>query len=201
MADREYDYTLVARAQAGDQAAFAVLVAKYQRKVARLLSTLVSNPSDLDDVAQEVFIKAYRSLPTFRGDSAFYTWLYRVAINVGKNYLLRQTRNGSKKTVATGSDVSEDAVFDDRLSDNQTPEMILLSKQMSATLDEALNTLPAELRIALTLREIEGLSYEEIAIVMDCPLGTVRSRIFRAREWVSAKLKPLMESASGKRVV
>lgn len=200
MTHREIDYELVKRAQAGEKAAFAILVAKYQNKVARLISTLVSDPSEVEDVTQDTFIKAYRSLATFRGDSAFYTWLYRVAINCGKNYLIRQSRRGIRKSEFDPDAVNADTV-EEKLRDNETPERILLSKQIGETVDRALEGLPPELRIAITLREIEGLSYEEIAVVMECPLGTVRSRIFRAREAVSAKLKPLMESTSKKRVV
>ena len=198
MNEREIDQALVVRAQAGDKAAFALLVAKYQRKVARLLASLLPDISDIDDVTQEAFIKAYRSLPTFRGDSAFYTWLYRVAVNVGKNYVVKQNRQGRTRPLVEDS-VQQGANADEKLRDNQTPELILLSKQIGLTVDAALQALPAELRIALTLREIEGLSYEEIAVVMDCPMGTVRSRIFRAREAVAAKLKPLMESSIERR--
>lgn len=197
MTQREIDLSLVTRAQQGDQAAFALLVVKYQRKVARLLGHLVSDAADIDDVTQEAFIKAYRSLPGFRGDSSFYTWLYRVAVNVGKNYIIKQNRAGRKK-VLDESAVSSDAADEEKLRDNRTPELILLSKQIGLTVDAALEELPSELRIALTLREIEGLSYEEIAVVMECPLGTVRSRIFRAREAVAAKLKPVMEGTRKK---
>ena len=198
MNEREIDQALVVRAQAGDHAAFALLVAKYQRKVARLLASLLPDVPDIDDVTQEALIKAYRSLPTFRGDSAFYTWLYRVAVNVGKNYVVRQNRLRRGKPL-TDDSVLQGSDTDQKLRDNQTPELILLSKQIGLTVDAALQELPAELRIALTLREIEGLTYEEIAVVMECPMGTVRSRIFRAREAVAAKLKPLMESSSEKR--
>jgi len=173
-----------------------MLVAKYQRKVARLLSNLLPDVAEIDDVTQDAFIKAYRSLPTFRGDSAFYTWLYRVAVNAGKNYIVKQSRRGRARSLAENTQF-EGADSEDKLRDNQTPELILLSKQIGETVDAALEALPTELRIALTLREIEGLSYEEIAVVMDCPLGTVRSRIFRAREAVAAKLKPLVESPLG----
>ncbi len=197
MSEREIDLQLVIRAQQGDQAAFALLVAKYQRKVARLLGHLVADAADIDDVTQEAFIKAYRSLPTFRGDSSFYTWLYRVAVNVGKNHIAKQSRAGRKK-VLDESAVPQDAADEEKLRDNRTPELILLSKQIGMTVDAALDELPSELKIALTLREIEGLSYEEIAVVMDCPLGTVRSRIFRAREAVATKLKPLMEGTRKK---
>jgi RNA polymerase sigma-70 factor (ECF subfamily) len=200
MGEREIDLELVRRVQAGDQAAFALLVAKYQRKVARLVSSMVSDPGEVEDVTQETFIKAYRSLANFRGDSAFYTWLYRVAINAGKNFLTKQARRRVKKTVSD-DEALEDAGEAEWLSDNQTPELILLSKQIGMTVDAALEELPPELRIAITLREIEGLSYEEIAVVMECPMGTVRSRIFRAREAVSEKLKPLMENVTGKRLV
>ncbi|MEY3202366.1 MAG: hypothetical protein RIR70_1916 [Pseudomonadota bacterium] len=198
MSEREIDQQLVERAQQGDQAAFALLVAKYQRKVARILTNLLPDVAEIDDVTQLAFIKAYRSLPSFRGDSAFYTWLYRVAVNAGKNYIVQQARRGRTRSLAQNT-VHEGAESEERLRDNQTPELILLSKQIGLTVDAALEALPAELRIAITLREIEGLSYEEIAVVMDCPLGTVRSRIHRAREAIAVKLKPLVDTPLDKR--
>jgi RNA polymerase sigma factor RpoE len=200
MTERETDLELVRRAQSGDQAAFAMLVAKYQQRVARLLYSMMLDHNEIEDVTQETFIKAYRSLPSFRGDSAFYTWLYRVAINAGKNFRIKQIRRRVKRTVSS-EDIPEEAMEAERLRDHQTPELILLSKQIGMTVDKAMDALPPDLRIALTLREIEGLSYEEIATVMDCPLGTVRSRIFRAREAVAEKLKPLIENVSGKRLI
>lgn len=201
MSNREIDYQLVLRAQGGDKAAFAMLVAKYQNKVARLVATLVSDPAEVEDVTQDAFIKAYRSLPNFRGEAAFYTWLYRVAINCGKNHLVRQARRGGRNKMELDPDAVSAGSVEEKLRDNETPERILLSKQIGETVDKALDGLPTELRIAITLREIEGLSYEEIATVMECPLGTVRSRIFRAREAIADKLKPLMDSASKKRLV
>lgn len=198
MGEREVDHQLVLRAQRGDQQAFGLLVSKYQRKLARLLSRLIRDPAEVEDVAQETFIKAYRALPTFRGDSAFYTWLYRIGINTAKNYLVSQ---GRRAPTATEFDSEEAETFDEgeQLRDINTPERILLSKQIGETVNAAMEALPEELRTAIMLREIEGLSYEEIAKIMDCPIGTVRSRIFRAREAVAEKLRPLLDTAPDKR--
>jgi RNA polymerase sigma-70 factor (ECF subfamily) len=192
MGDREADQLLVERVQNGDKEAFGLLVSKYQRKLVRLLSRLVRDPAEVEDVAQEAFIKAYRALPSFRGDSAFYTWLYRIGINTAKNWLVSNGRR-----VPTTTDVaSEDAEsYDDGelLRDVNTPERMLMSKQIGDTVNLAMEALPEELRTAVMLREIEGLSYEEISQVMDCPIGTVRSRIFRAREAIAEKLRPLLD--------
>ena len=198
MSERETDQLLVERAQAGDQRAFEVLVAKYQRKVARLLSRFVRDPAEVEDVAQEAFIKAYRALPSFRGDSAFYTWLYRISINTAKNYLVAQ---GRRAPTSTEFDAEEAEVFEDasQLRDINTPESLLLTRQIGETVNAAMDALPAELRHAIVLREIDGLSYEEIASVMSCPIGTVRSRIFRAREAVAEKLRPLLDVAADRR--
>src|SRR5512139_3314974 len=198
MGDREVDQQLVERAQRGDKRAFELLVAKYQRKLGRLLSRLVRDPSEVEDVTQEAFIKAYRALPSFRGDSAFYTWLYRIGINTAKNYLVAM---GRRAPTSTGFDNEEAEGFEDaeQLRDSTTPETELLGKQVAATVNKAVAALPEDLRTAITLREIEGLSYEEIANVMNCPIGTVRSRIFRAREAIAADLRPLLGTDKDRR--
>src|SRR5512145_1629503 len=198
MSDREIDRQLVERAQRGDKRAFELLVEKYQRKLARLLSRFIRDPAEVEDVSQEAFIKAYRALPSFRGDSAFYTWLYRIGINTAKNYLVSQ---GRRAPTSTEYDAEEAEGFEDasQLRDINTPESLLLSKQIGQTVNAAMEALPEELRTAIVLREIDGLSYEEIAGIMDCPIGTVRSRIFRAREAVAAKLRPQLGTAKDKR--
>lgn len=198
MSDREIDQQLVERVQRGDKQAFGLLVAKYQRKLARLLSRLIRDPAEVEDVAQETFIKAYRALPSFRGDSAFYTWLYRIGINTAKNFLVSQ---GRRAPTTTDFDSEEAETFEegDQLRDINTPERLLMTKQIGETVNVAMEALPEELRTAIVLREIEGLSYEEIATIMECPIGTVRSRIFRAREAISEKLKPLLDTAPNKR--
>ncbi|MBL8453635.1 MAG: RNA polymerase sigma factor RpoE [Zoogloea sp.] len=198
MSDREIDQLLVERVQRGDKQAFGLLVSKYQRKLGRLLSRLIRDPAEVEDVAQETFIKAYRALPAFRGDSAFYTWLYRIGINTAKNYLVSQ---GRRAPTSTDFDSEEAETFEegDQLRDINTPERLLMTKQIGDTVNVAMEALPEELRTAIVLREIEGLSYEEIATIMECPIGTVRSRIFRAREAISEKLKPLLDTAPNKR--
>jgi RNA polymerase sigma-70 factor (ECF subfamily) len=173
-------------------------VSKYQRKLARLLSRLIRDPAEVEDVAQETFIKAYRALGNFRGDSAFYTWLYRIGINTAKNYLVSQGRRAPTRT-EFDSEEAEGFEEGELLRDNNTPERMLLSKQIGETVNSAMEALPEELRTAITLREIEGMSYEDIAKMMDCPIGTVRSRIFRAREAVAEKLRPLLDTAPDKR--
>lgn len=194
MSDRETDLELVKRAQNGDKRAFDRLVEKYQRKLGRLLSRFVRDQAEVEDVAQEAFVKAYRALPSFRGDSAFYTWLYRIGINTAKNYLVAK---GRRAPTTTDYDADEAESFEDadQLRDINTPERVLQSKQIGETVNAAMEALPDELRKAIVLREIEGLSYEEIAIEMNCPIGTVRSRIFRAREAVAEKLRPLLDTA------
>jgi RNA polymerase sigma-70 factor (ECF subfamily) len=198
MGDREVDQQLVERAQRGDKRAFELLVAKYQRKLGRLLSRLVRDPAEVEDVTQEAFIKAYRALPSFRGDSAFYTWLYRIAINTAKNYLVAL---GRRAPTSTSFDHEEAENFEDaeQLRDSSTPEGELFGKQIAATVNRAMDALPEDLRTAITLREIEGLSYEEIANVMNCPIGTVRSRIFRARDSIAAELRPLLGTDENRR--
>ncbi|MDP2879555.1 MAG: RNA polymerase sigma factor RpoE [Sulfuricella sp.] len=191
MGDREIDQQLVERAQHGDKHAFELLVAKYQRKLARLLSRFIRNPTEVEDVVQEAFIKAYRALPSFRGESAFYTWLYRIGINAAKNYLVSE---GRRPPTTTEFDNEEAEGFEDaeQLRNINTPENELMSKQVAETVNKAMDSLPEELKTAITLREIEGLSYEEIASMMNCPIGTVRSRIFRARETIAEKLRPML---------
>jgi RNA polymerase sigma-70 factor (ECF subfamily) len=198
MSEREIDQVLVERAQSGDQHAFDLLVTKYQRKLGRLLSRFIRDPAEVEDVSQEAFIKAYRALPSFRGDSAFYTWLYRIGINTAKNYLVAQ---GRRAPTSTEFDSEEAETFEsaDQLRDINTPESLLLSKQIGETVNGAIDALPEELRTAIVLREIEGLSYEEIASMMDCPIGTVRSRIFRAREAVALKLRPHLDTGPDRR--
>jgi RNA polymerase sigma-70 factor (ECF subfamily) len=198
MGDREVDQQLVVRAQQGDKRAFELLVVKYQRKLARLLSRLVRDPSEVEDVTQEAFIKAYRALPSFRGDSAFYTWLYRIGINTAKNYLVAL---GRRAPTSTGFDNEEAENFEDadQLRDSNTPEDELHGKEIAAVVNHAMDTLPEDLRTAITLREIEGLSYEEIASLMNCPIGTVRSRIFRAREAIATELRPLLGTEENRR--
>lgn len=198
MSEREIDQLLVERAQGGDQSAFDQLVGKYQRKLGRLLARYIRDPAEVEDVSQEAFIKAYRALPGFRGESAFYTWLYRIGINTAKNYLVSQ---GRRAPTSTDFDADEAETFEDaaQLRDINTPESLLLSKQIGQTVDSAMEALPEELRTAIVLREIEGLSYEEIAGIMNCPIGTVRSRIFRAREAVAAKLRPMLDIAPDRR--
>jgi RNA polymerase sigma-70 factor (ECF subfamily) len=198
MGDREVDQLLVERAQRGDKRAFELLVTKYQRKLGRLLSRLVRDPAEVEDVTQEAFIKAYRALPSFRGESAFYTWLYRIGINTAKNYLVAM---GRRAPTSTGFDHEEAENFEDaeQLRDTATPENELIGKQIAATVNRAMEQLPEDLRTAITLREIDGLSYEEIAAAMDCPIGTVRSRIFRAREAIAAELRPLLGTDENRR--
>ncbi len=198
MSDREIDRQLVARAQRGDKRAFELLVEKYQRKLARLLSRFIRDPAEVEDVTQEAFIKAYRALPAFRGDSAFYTWLYRIGINTAKNYLMAMGRRAPTSTEVE-ADEAEGFEEGEQLRDINTPESVLLSKEIAETVNSTIEKLPEELRIAIQLREIEGMSYEEIAKVMDCPIGTVRSRIFRAREAIAEQLRPLLGTRKDKR--
>jgi RNA polymerase sigma-70 factor (ECF subfamily) len=198
MGDREIDQQLVERAQRGDKRAFEMLVAKYQRKLGRLLSRFIRDAAEVEDVTQEAFIKAYRALPSFRGDSAFYTWLYRIGINTAKNYLVAMGRR-APTTTEFDSEEAENFEDGDQLRDVNTPEAELMSKQIATTVNETMQALPEELRTAITLREIEGLSYEDIASIMNCPIGTVRSRIFRARETISERLRPLLGTSKDKR--
>jgi RNA polymerase sigma-70 factor, ECF subfamily len=198
MSDRDIDQQLVVRAQKGEKRAFDLLVAKYQRRLARLLSRFLRDSADIEDVTQEAFVKAYRSLPAFRGESAFYTWLYRIGINTAKNFLSASNR----RPVVHADFADEDGESFDLASqvpDLNTPESELMNKQIIATVNAAVERLPEELRTAISLREMDGLSYDEIARVMDCPIGTVRSRIFRAREAIATELRPLLDTAKNKR--
>lgn len=198
MSDREIDRQLVARAQGGDKQAFSLLVEKYQRKLARLLSRFIRDPAEVEDVTQEAFIKAYRALPAFRGDSAFYTWLYRIGINTAKNYLMAM---GRRAPTSTEIEAEEAEGFEEgeQLRDINTPESVLLSKEIAETVNATIEQLPEELRTAIQMREIEGMSYEDIAKAMDCPIGTVRFRIFRAREAIAEQLRPLLGTSKDKR--
>jgi RNA polymerase sigma-70 factor (ECF subfamily) len=198
MADREIDQQLVERAQRGDKQAFGLLVDKYQRKLARLLSRFVRDPAEVEDVTQEAFIKAYRALPNFRGDSAFYTWLYRIGINTAKNYLMAAGRRAPTST-SVDSEEAEGLDEGEQLRDINTPESLLLSREIGDTVNATMQALPEELRTAIQLREIEGMSYEDIAQIMNCPIGTVRSRIFRAREAIAEQLKPLLDTGDDRR--
>jgi RNA polymerase sigma-70 factor, ECF subfamily len=196
--NREIDQALVERAQRGDQKAFGMLVEKYQRKLGRLLSRMVRDQAEVEDVVQESFIKAYRALPNFRGDSAFYTWLYRIGINTAKNYLVSM---GRRPQISHDVEIEDAENFEDaeELRTAETPETEMMTKEIAKTVNETMMALPDELRTAITLRELEGLSYEEIATLMNCPIGTVRSRIFRARETIAVKLRPLLDTPDDKR--
>ena len=198
MTDREIDRQLVARAQRGDKQAFELLVEKYQRKLARLLSRFIRDPAEVEDVTQEAFIKAYRALPAFRGDSAFYTWLYRIGINTAKNYLMAMGRRAPTSTEVEAEE-AEGFEEGEQLRDINTPESLLLSNEIAETVNKTIEGLPEELRRAIQMREIEGKSYEEIAQEMNCPIGTVRSRIFRAREAIAEQLRPLLGTSKDKR--
>lgn len=201
MSERDTDQLLVERVQAGDKRAFNLLVSKYHRKVIRLISRLVRDPAEVEDIAQEAFIKAYRSMSQFRGDSAFYTWLYRIAVNTAKNALVASNRRPVPLSDLTRSDDDSDAEawIPEAGIDSQTPEAMLSSRQVAQTVDKAMQALAPDLRTAIMLREIEGLSYEEIAEAMNCPIGTVRSRIFRAREAIALELRPLLDTPDDKR--
>lgn len=198
MADREIDQQLVERAQKGDKRAFGLLVEKYQRRLARLLSRFVRDPAEVEDVTQEAFIKAYRALPNFRGDSAFYTWLYRIGINTAKNHLMA-TRRRAPTSTDVDADEAEGMDEGEQLRDINTPESLMLTREIGDTVNATIQSLPEELRTAIQLREIEGMSYEDIAQIMNCPIGTVRSRIFRAREAIAEELKPLLDTGDDRR--
>jgi RNA polymerase sigma-70 factor, ECF subfamily len=191
MGESNVDQYLVERVQRGDKQAFDILVRKYQHKLVKLILRYVHDPDEVMDVAQEAFIKAYRALPGFRGESAFYTWLYRIAINTAKNHLISQGRRPPDEDISVED--AEQMEVDSGLKEYATPEHLLAKDQIEATVYEAIEQLPDDLRTAITLRELEGLSYEEIAEAMGCPVGTVRSRIFRAREVIHGKLKPLLD--------
>ncbi|MEO6361950.1 MAG: RNA polymerase sigma factor RpoE [Caldimonas sp.] len=197
----DVDAPLVERVKQGDVRAFEMLVVKYQRRIERLIGRMVRDVDLVPDIAQETFIRAYRALPQFRGDSAFYTWLYRIAVNTAKKQLMELKRDPliTESARASRDEGDEPSVVDNEPSDGGTPEAILASKQVAAAVNFAVEALSEELRQAITLREIEGLSYEEIAEVMNCPIGTVRSRIFRAREAIAAKLRPMLDARTGDR--
>ena len=198
MDERQIDQELVERAQQGDTKAFEMLVVKYNRRLGRLLSRFIKDEHEVNDVVQESFIKAYRALPNFRGDSAFYTWLYRTSINTAKNFL---ANNNKRPIMASEITNGDGEVMDvvEQVADNLTPEAELMNKQILQTVESAVAKLPEDLRRAITLREMDGLSYEEIAEVMQCPIGTVRSRIFRAREVIAADLRPLLDTSENNR--
>ncbi|MCP5328779.1 MAG: RNA polymerase sigma factor RpoE [Steroidobacteraceae bacterium] len=190
------DLSLVQRVQHGDRAAFDVLVLKYQHKVVKLVLRYVRNPAEAEDVAQEAFIKAYRALPKFRGDSAFYTWLYRIAINTAKNAAAARGRSPIEYELDRDGEESYDVHA--RMKDTATPEALAMTEEIRSTVNAAIEALPDDLRTAIVLRELEGLSYEEIAAAMDCPVGTVRSRIFRAREAIDVRLKDVFDGGLGR---
>ena len=199
---QDTDQTLVERTVAGDQRAYELLVIKYQRRIQRLIGRMVRDVDLVEDIAQETFIRAYRALAQFRGEAQFYTWLYRIAVNTAKKALGDLKRDPLVSQSALrggGDDEDETSAVENELTTFETPETVLAAKEIAATVNSAMEALPDELRQAITLREIEGLSYEEIAEVMNCPIGTVRSRIFRAREAISSKVKPMLENQSGKR--
>ena len=198
MSERDIDAELVARVQRGDKKAFDLLVLKYQRKILRLLGRMIRDPAEIEDVAQEAFIKAYRALPQFRGESAFYTWLYRIAVNTARNWLASAGRRPSTPNAIETED-GETFNETDNLTDISTPEAMVASREIAETVNAVIEELPEELRTAIVLREIEGMSYEDIAQSMGCPIGTVRSRIFRAREAIATRLRPLLDTDAERR--
>ena len=201
MTSTDADAPLIERVKRGDVRAFEMLVVKYQRRIERLIGRMVRDVDLVPDIAQETFIRAYRAIPQFRGDSAFYTWLYRIAVNTAKKALVDLKRDPlvSESARASRDDDDETSRVENELSDGETPDAVLASKQIAAAVNSAIEALSEDLRQAITLREIEGLSYEEIAEVMNCPIGTVRSRIFRAREAIAERLRPLLDTREGER--
>lgn len=200
MSDADADAVLVERVKRGDVRAFEMLVVKYQRRIERLVGRMVRDVDLVQDIAQESFIRAYRALPQFRGDSAFYTWLYRIAVNTAKKALMDLKRDPLVlESRSSGDEGEETSRAENELSDGETPEALLASKEIASAVNAAIEALSEDLRQAITLREIEGLSYEEIAEVMNCPIGTVRSRIFRAREAIATRLRPLLDTRDGER--
>lgn len=198
MNDRQIDQMLVERAQKGEQKAFEMLMTKYQRRLLRLIARFVKDEHEVNDVAQEAMIRAYRALPNFRGESAFYTWLYRIAINTAKNFLV----TSGKRPFISAEAANEEGDFLDlaeQVADHHTPEAEMLNREILQTVEAAISKLPDDLRRAITLREMDGLSYEEIAQIMDCPIGTVRSRIFRVREVIAKDLRPLLDTSESQR--
>ncbi|WP_373753183.1 RNA polymerase sigma factor RpoE [Neisseria weixii] len=198
MNDRQIDQMLVERAQKGEQKAFEMLMSKYQRRLIRLISRFVKDEHEVNDVAQEAMIRAYRALPNFRGESAFYTWLYRIGINTAKNFLVT---SGKRPFISAEAANQEGDILDlaDQIADYHTPEAEMMNREILQTVEEAISKLPDDLRKAISLREMEGLSYEEIAQIMRCPIGTVRSRIFRAREVIAKDLRPLLDTTENQR--
>ena len=197
----EADVLLIERAKSGEVAAFEMLVVKYRRRIERLIGRIVRDVDLVEDVAQETFIRAYRALPKFRGESAFYTWLYRIAVNTAKKTVSDLARDPviTESAMSQRSEDDETSRVDRELTDGETPEAVLASREIARTVNAAMEALPDDLRQAIVLRELEGLSYEEIATMMNCPIGTVRSRIFRAREAIAAKLRPLLDTQQGQR--
>ncbi len=197
----DVDAPLVERVKLGDVKAFEMLVVKYQRRIERLIGRMVRDVDLVPDIAQETFIRAYRAMPRFRGESAFYTWLYRIAVNTAKKALMELKRDPlvSESALASRDDDDETSRVESELTDGETPDAVLASKQIAAAVNSAIESLSEDLRQAITLREIEGLSYDEIAELMNCPIGTVRSRIFRAREAIASRLRPLVDAREGER--
>jgi RNA polymerase sigma-70 factor, ECF subfamily len=200
-ADTDADALLIERVKLGDQRAFEMLVVKYQRRIERLIGRMVRDSDLVQDIAQETFIRAYRAIPQFRGESAFYTWLYRIAVNTAKKALMDMKRDPLvfESALASRDDDEEPSRAEQTLTDGETPDALLASKEIATAVNAAIDALSEDLRQAVVLREIEGMSYEEIADVMNCPIGTVRSRIFRAREAIATKLRPLLDTKSGER--
>jgi RNA polymerase sigma-70 factor (ECF subfamily) len=192
------DLSLVRRVQSGDKGAFDALVRKYQHKLVKLVMRYVRNPAEAEDIAQEAFIKAYRALPQFRGDSAFYTWLYRIAINTAKNAVVSRDRSPIEYNIDRNDATEESYDMQGRMKDSETPEGLVLTDEIRRTVNAAIEALPEDLKTAIVLRELDGLSYEEIAAAMDCPVGTVRSRIFRAREAIDRRLREVFEGGLGR---
>ena len=192
------DLSLVRRVQSGDKGAFDALVRKYQHKLVKLVMRYVRNPAEAEDIAQEAFIKAYRALPQFRGDSAFYTWLYRIAINTAKNAVVSRDRSPIEYNIDRTDATEESYDMQGRMKDSETPEGLVLTDEIRRTVNAAIEALPEDLKTAIVLRELDGLSYEEIAAAMDCPVGTVRSRIFRAREAIDRRLREVFEGGLGR---
>jgi RNA polymerase sigma-70 factor (ECF subfamily) len=192
------DLSLVRRVQSGDKGAFDALVRKYQHKLVKLVMRYVRNPAEAEDIAQEAFIKAYRALPQFRGDSAFYTWLYRIAINTAKNAVVSRDRSPIEYNIDRNDATEESYDMQGRMKDSETPEGLVLTDEIRRTVNAAIEGLPEDLKTAIVLRELDGLSYEEIAAAMDCPVGTVRSRIFRAREAIDRRLREVFEGGLGR---
>jgi RNA polymerase sigma-70 factor, ECF subfamily len=192
------DLSLVRRVQSGDKGAFDALVRKYQHKLVKLVMRYVRNPAEAEDIAQEAFIKAYRALPQFRGDSAFYTWLYRIAINTAKNAVVSRDRSPIEYNIDRNDATEESYDMQGRMKDSETPEGLVLTDEIRSTVNAAIEALPEDLKTAIVLRELDGLSYEEIAAAMDCPVGTVRSRIFRAREAIDRRLREVFEGGLGR---